>query len=227
MQIGMLCVAVALTLHASSLPRSIEYRSQPGDAAMIARSIGLSPAVLAVSGVTGAEVASVFGRIDQSTNLQAQLASLRSQVQSLTNQVGQTRKQLRRDPANGELIAQLRNAKLQLRTAASAIGSAQAAVASAAATSLSNPVAQRLAMARAIRQHEVPAEFKCVERTPREWRLLEADLMVERRAVRSQRSVPVEVASRLAAERARPEVAAARQAIGSQLLAIQAQFGPS
>lgn len=206
---------------------SVEAGGHPGEAAAVAHRVGLNPVVLVVSGVTHHQATQLLSRIEQATALHSQFASAKEQVHLWTERVGQLRNQLRNEPANAQLHGQLRQAEQGLTAAKEALTAAQELIAHAAANGLGASVVQRMGVTRRARNHTVPAEFLCVDRTPAQWRQLKGDLVVERRAQRRQQAVPNAVASRLAAARAHESVVAARQALTTQLPFIQSVFGPS
>ncbi len=221
---GFLSIALAVIVR-GSVPFPGEVPYQP-EAVAVARQIGLTPMVLTVGGLTAQQVNAALTRLEQAGALRAELTSRRADVDLFMGRVGQLRSQLRNEPGSAQVLEQLRQAKLQLRSAKQQLTSAKAALATVAAAGLGTGTAQQLAVTCSARLRTVPAELHCVERTAQQWHRLEADLVVERRALRSQQTVPAEVALRLANERSRERVVAARQAIAHELPAIQALFGP-
>jgi hypothetical protein len=219
---------LAIAMNTRGLPGPATATSlQPTEAALVARQLGLNPRVLAVSGVSSEQVAGLFTRIDQATALQSQLVAAKAQVATLTLQLGSLRAALGNDPANTELVGQLRQAKQQLRAAVESEATLRDSFASGVVATLNTGVIQKVALARAASCRSVPSEFLCIEREGQAWRQLQSDLVIERRALAAEQPVPPEVASRLATARAHPDVVLARLALETQLPAIRTLFGAS
>lgn len=191
----------------------------------VARQSGITPETLAASGANATLAASALNQIDQAPTEQAQLVSAQASASDLAAQVSQLRQQLRQDPTNTTLVAQLRAAKTQLRASHQSVKDAGDAVTARAAAGLTSACSQRLAASREGRSYRTPPEFWAVARTADEWKQLQADLTLERRATRMGKTLPSEPTGRLATARANSNVVAASQAISTQLPAIQAAFG--
>lgn len=194
--------------------------------AELARQSGITPETLAASGATGTLAAAALDQINQAPTEQQQFVNAQSSASDLAGQVSQLRQQVRQDPTNATLVAQLRAAKTQLHASHQSVKVAGDAVTSRAAAGLPSACSQRLAASRGGIARRTPPEFWAVARTTNEWKQLRADLTVERRAIRVGQALPAGTATRLAQARAHPDVVAATQAINTQLPSIRAAFEP-
>lgn len=181
----------------------------PNETLVFADQLGLEADSLALSGFTGTDVAQILSRLSLASSAHTQISSLVAEGDQLRASIATVTDQLRADPLDESLAAQLAAADASLVSNAEAIDAAKESL----FTLLFDGMAtEHVAAWRRCRSHagtRLPLAFRVVAWSEADLRSAEAAVVVEERSVQLDEPVPENVQTVLATIRARADVALA------------------
>jgi hypothetical protein len=216
---------MAMLLMAASISNAAEACLNPSMGS-IAAQMGLAPEVLLAAGLTPAQGQAMAGRLSNAVEERERLVTAQAQLDASVQHLTEIQRALEADPANAALRSQLNTAAAELRASRQGLRAAKAAVFERMAASLPSATVSRIRSCRRASYEHVTAAIVAASCESTGWEVIEGSLVAESRAHREGESVPQEAAATLLRVRGQAPVIQADMAIGANLEAMRAAFGP-
>jgi cob(I)alamin adenosyltransferase len=194
-----------------------------GVSADAARSVGITPEVLAAAGVSASEVGASLARVDLATVERATIISRLGQLDSAIHAYQHAQASLDASPGSVDATSRLRSAAFRLAEVRDELAAAQQALRALAVSGLDDVRVATLVRLIDRQASSAPLEYRVLAVSDDHWAEVERAFTTKRRRERLGDTISDEVYEILAAARADPGVVAAQQGLHARV-AIEAVF---
>lgn len=195
-----------------------------GDCIAAAYEIQLSPAALAVAGLSHQDAEAILLRLHEEDELRESLGEAGIALDVANTALTAAAIAYRHAPLSSTAASDLAAAELDVHDARAALASVRTQLLAAALYGVSTTAVDVIEAWTDTVGHQVPDEFRVLSRTSSEWIVIEEALRAEKRAVQRGETLDSEHASLLQSIRSDNAVIAASLGIQTNLAAIQYVF---